>query len=161
MWQLSKRILIIVTAPFLFIGAWFLYSGFTAEPDMYTGSTLSNFYYMMGGMFIILPLVLAGVIFLVIKKINTRKIYLAQNGIRGEAEILSLEQTGIYINNLPQIRFQLQVNLPNRDPYQIEHKETVNLISLNSLNIGAKFPVFVDPVNPEKVLLLFNSRLEF
>jgi len=64
-----------------------------------------------------------------------------------------MEETEIHVNELPQIKFLLRVTLPGRSPYKIEHRKIMSTFILNSLNIGSKLPVFVDPDNPEKILL--------
>lgn len=67
------------------------------------------------------------------------------------------EQTGWYVNDLPQVKFTLKVTLPGKAPYQVEHNEVVNLIDVGLVNPGAVVPVVVDPRNPKKMLLLYGG----
>jgi len=149
MWKISK----LLFAPFLLIGIWLIYQGFTASFDpLIADYSFQNLYYLMGAGFIILPLlIMAGY-----KIVNDRETNLIQNGIRGQAKILDMNQTGTYINNLPQVKFLLQITTPYMEPYQIEHTKVVNMISLGSIRIGAVLPVYVDPNNSKRVSLSFR-----
>lgn len=158
MWKTSKATTLITTVPLLAVGMGLLYLGFTASPDALTddGYSLQNFFYIMGGFFLIGPLITTVGILLFYNRVNDREINLEQNGTRGEAEILHREQTGTYINELPQVKFLLKLTMPDREPYKIEHKDVVSMLDLSSINVGAKLPVFVDPNNPENILLVYN-----
>lgn len=158
MWKTSKATTLITTVPLLAVGMGLLYLGFTASPDALTddGYSLQNFFYIMGGFFLIGPLITTVGILLFYNRANDREINLEQNGTRGEAEILHREQTGTYINELPQVKFLLKLTMPDREPYKIEHKDVVSMLDLSSINVGAKLPVFVDPNNPENIMLVYN-----
>ena len=161
MWKVSK----IVIAPFLIIGAVLIYLGYNTSlqaaifapgvpasdvSDFFAGD--QSLFYIMGAFFIILPLLI-----LIYYKIgNDREMHLVQNGIKGEAKILNVNQTGMYVNNLPQVKFLLQITTPDTESYQVEHKEVVNMIDLGSIRVGAVLPVFVDPQNPKKILLSYR-----
>ena len=141
------------------VGVGLVVLGLTASPEATTddGYPLQNFLYLMGGGFIIFPLLLSAVIHLFHKLSSDRKAYLLKEGIRGEAEILDREQTGLYINDQPQIRYLLNVILPDRAPYQVKHKEIVSLINLSSIpRVGQRIPVIVDPSNQKSLLLDYN-----
>jgi len=150
MWKIGKTGYL-MTGFFLLLGLSFLYMGFTTSPDALTddGDSLKNFFYMMGIAFTVIPIAIG----LHYKIGNDREKNLIQNGIRGMAEILDVEQTGWYVNNQPQLEFLLKITLPGESPYQIKHKETVNYLSLGGMYTGAILPVYVDPNNPKKILL--------
>lgn len=158
MWKTSKATTLITTVPLLAVGIGLLYLGFTASPEALTddGYSLKNFFYIMGAGFLIFPLMTTLGILLYYKKANDREVNLVQNGIRGEAEILHREQTGTYINELPQVKFLLQITMPDREPYKIKYKDVISMLDLGSINVGAKLPVFVDPDNPENILIVYN-----
>ena len=158
MWKTSKTTSLITTVPLLAVGIGFLYLGFTASPDALTddGYSLQNFYYIMGGFFLIGPLITTLGISLFYKRANDKEIYLTQNGVRGEAEILHRERTGTYINELPQVKFLLQITTSEGESYQMEYKDVISMLDLGSINVGAKLPVFVDPDNPKNILLVYN-----
>ena len=154
MWKISRTVYLIVLIPYLAIGIYLLYLGFTTSPSLTADSHfLKNSFYFEGISCIIIPLILIAGILLYKKRIANEEIDRAPNSIKGEAEILDMEETEIHVNELPQIKFLLRVTLPGRSPYKIEHRKIMSTFILNSLNIGSKLPVFVDPDNPEKILL--------
>src|SRR5690606_34047856 len=113
-----------------------------------------TFYYVMGSAFIVFPVLGALGVYSYYKRINDREMFLINEGIRGEAEILSREQTGTYINEQPQVKFKLLITTPDSAPYKVEHKEIINLLDLGSIPEGKKLPVVIHPDNPEDILLL-------
>lgn len=84
---------------------------------------------------------------------NKKEAYLMEKGIQGEAKVLEVQQTGMYVNNLPQVKFLLEINIPGEVPYKLEHKEVKSYIGLGNFAVGATLPVYVDPKNPKNVLL--------
>jgi len=129
---------------FIFVGILLIGLGFVTVPN---GQT---FLMYLGGFFIFCALLIVAFFVLV----NRTEDNFEKNAIRGEAIILSREQTGIYLNNQPQVRFQLTVSLPGEEPYQIEHKEVVKLLDLGSISVGATIQVLVDPRNKKKMKIV-------
>lgn len=158
MWKTSDKLWIITTAPLVIVGLGFIIFGVMASPEALTddGYSLKNFYYFMGGSFIFFPIIGALGVYYYYKRINDREIFLINEGIRGEAEILSREQTGTYINEQPQVKFKLLITTPDRAPYKLEHKEIVNLLDMGSIPEGKKMPVVVHPDNPQDIMLIFE-----
>src|SRR5207248_6058265 len=58
-------------------------------------------------------------------------------GEEGTATITGLTQTGLFVNNNPEVKLDLQVSTPGRMPYPATHKEIVPLILLGQLAVGA------------------------
>lgn len=136
MWKISKGIFLITTVPLLAVGIGFLVFGSMAPPEALTddGYSLKNFFYMRGAGFLIFPIITTIGISLFYQRINDRETNLIQNGIKGEAEILHREQTGTYINELPQVKFLLQLTMPDREPYKTRYKDVINMLDLGSIN---------------------------
>lgn len=155
MWQVSNKIWIITTAPLLLVGVGMIVYGTMVSPEALTddGYPLNTFLYMMGGVFILFPLLGALGVSYYYKRINDRETFLMNDGIKGEAEILSREQTGTYINEQPQVKFNLLITTP-MDTYELEHKEIVNLLDMGSIPVGKKVPVMVHPDNPKDIILM-------
>jgi len=155
MWQVSKGLLLGVMVPFLLIGIGLLIAGFLTSPEVLAddSSPLKIQYYLMGASCILFPSISYAGVLLYYKKANDRVSFLVGKGILGVAEILSCQQTGFYINELPQVKFLLLITLPGRQSYQTEHKDVVSMLDLGSINVGAKLPVFVDPNNEKNILL--------
>ena len=156
MWKTSNKLWLITTAPLVIVGLGFIIFGLMTTPEALTddGYSLKTFYYFMGGAFIVFPVLGALGVYYYYKRINDREMFLINEGIRGEAEILSREQTGTYINEQPQVKFKLLITTPDSAPYEVEHKEIVNLLDMGSIPVGKKVPVVVHPDNPEDILLL-------
>lgn len=76
-----------------------------------------------------------------------------QTGVAGQATITGLTQTGMYLNDQPQISMNLLVSLPNQVPYAATHKGFVPLMLLGRLTSGAPLAVRVDPIDLNKVVV--------
>jgi hypothetical protein len=76
-----------------------------------------------------------------------------ETGLAGTAQIVGLTQTGMYLNNNPQIGMQLMVSVPGRNPYQVEVRQFVPLMLLGSISVGGTLPVKVDQQDPSKVVI--------
>lgn len=84
---------------------------------------------------------------------------LIAKGTQGEATILALQDTGMFINNNPRVTLQLEIRMPYGAPYQITKTMTVPLIRLSQIQVGSVVQVMVDmsdPTNPDKVGLLLK-----
>jgi hypothetical protein len=78
---------------------------------------------------------------------------ISQSGIAGQATITGLTQTGMYLNQNPQVEIDLLVQLPGQPPYAARRKEFVPLILLGRLSSGAPLPVKVDQADRQKVVI--------
>lgn len=105
---------------------------------------------MTGGVMALVGIVLI-VIGIVVGRRAAATDMLLATGTPGTAAITGLTQTGMYVNENPQIRMQLLVSLPGQTPYATQHTEIVPLILLGRLNSGAPLQVRVDPMNLNRV----------
>jgi hypothetical protein len=97
--------------------------------------------------------------FYFMRKNRERAEQLMATGTQGEATILSLEDTGMFINNNPQVRVRLEIRMPMYPTYQITKSVTIPLIRLSQVQTGSVVQVMVDmsdPTNPDKVGLLLK-----
>jgi Short C-terminal domain len=74
-------------------------------------------------------------------------------GAPGTGQILEMTQTGVYINENPQVRFRLRIDAQGIPPYEIEKKATVPLIALGMLGSGRPLTVYVDRADHENVFI--------
>ena len=84
---------------------------------------------------------------------------LMQKGTQGEATILSLQDTGMRINDNPRVTVELEIEVAMRPPYRVTKSVTIPLIRLSQIQVGSKVGVMVDlsdPTNPEKIGLLLK-----
>lgn len=79
-----------------------------------------------------------------------------ENGLHGEAKILRAEQTGTFVNNLPEVKLLLEITSPYGEVYQLEHKEVVSMLTLGSLGVGAVLLVYIDPNNKKNIVLGYS-----
>ena len=80
-------------------------------------------------------------------------------GVAGSARIVGMRQTGVYMNEQPQIELNLEVTSSMQGPYQVVLKEYVPLMLLGSLSSGQPLPVKVDPANPNNVIIEWENAM--
>jgi hypothetical protein len=78
---------------------------------------------------------------------------LMTNGIVGQARIDQVTDTGTTVNDNPQVRFNLTVNIPGRDPYPAMLTQVVSRIAIGSFQPGATVPVRVSPDDPQSLII--------
>jgi hypothetical protein len=84
---------------------------------------------------------------------------LKTQGVPGEASIMGMRQTGVYLNEQPQIELQLQVQTQMHGPYQVTVREYVPLMLLGTLSSGRPLPVKVDPANPNNLVIEWENAM--
>lgn len=101
--------------------------------------------------------------FIIIRKMNENNRQKAQElaavGISGQATILSVQDTGMRINDNPRVALVLEIRLPNVPAYQIQKTITISIVQLAQIQTGAVVSVLVDPSapnNPDKVGILLR-----
>jgi hypothetical protein len=100
-------------------------------------------------------LALTGIVMVVIGLVMIRRAAgtdrISREGIAGTAEIVGVRQTGMFVNNNPQVELDLQVQVIGRSPYRAKVKEVVPLVMLSRLQ--GTVPIRVDPTDPERVVV--------
>lgn len=101
---------------------------------------------------IVLFFLLRATIFPLIKKsfLNRR---LRTEGVEGQAIILSMQQTGLYVNNLPQVKMQMKVEQPAGRNFIAETKEVLTFIELSMIRVGSKMTVRYNPENHKEIMI--------
>jgi hypothetical protein len=79
---------------------------------------------------------------------------LATEGVEASAILLNMEQTGLYVNNQPQVKMQLQVHPLTGRNFVSETREVVNFIDLSQLQIGCTLKVKYNPDNIKEVMVV-------
>ena len=80
-------------------------------------------------------------------------------GVPGQAAIVGMRQTGVYLNEQPQIELRLQVTTQMHAAYDVVVKEYVPLMMLGMLSSGRPLPVKVDPADPQRVVIEWENAL--
>lgn len=76
-----------------------------------------------------------------------------ENAILGQATILKIWETGLTVNNRPQVGFLLDVQHPDGSSYEAETKAVISIIHLPQIQPGATVAVKIDPQKPSRVAL--------
>jgi hypothetical protein len=82
---------------------------------------------------------------------------IASTGLAGTATITGLTQTGMSLNDQPQVEMELLVSIPGRAPYAATRKEFVPLILLGRLSSGLPLAVKVDPADPQRLIIDWSA----
>jgi hypothetical protein len=78
---------------------------------------------------------------------------LYQTGIQGNATIVSVADTGMFVNQAPVLELELTVSLPGQEPYTAKHKQLVSHVALANFQPGKSFPVRVSPQDPNELII--------
>jgi len=82
---------------------------------------------------------------------------ITSTGLAGTATVTGLTQTGMSLNDQPQIDMELLVSVPGRAVYAARRTEFVPLILLGRLSSGLPLPVKVDPADPARVIIDWSA----
>ncbi len=77
-----------------------------------------------------------------------------QTGHSGKAKVLSLAETGMTVNNAPQVLLTLEVTPDHtRRPYQVQTKQVISIVHIPQFQPGAKLLVRIDQNDPNQVAI--------
>jgi hypothetical protein len=79
--------------------------------------------------------------------------HLMANGRVGSAVITDVRQTGMFVNENPQVEMDLQVNVEGLPSYTATHRQVIAQIAIPQFQPGATVPVRVDPEDPTSLLI--------
>jgi hypothetical protein len=141
---------------FFLIGAIFLVVGLGMIVGLGSLPFAGGAMVMTGGIFVVVAIILiiAG---LLAGRNASRTNQILQTGIPGTATITGLTQTGVYLNENPQIAMNLLIQLPGEVPYAANVKQVVPLMLLGRLSSGAPLNVRVDQMDRSKVEIDWNA----
>lgn len=147
--------------PFLVVGVGLIVAGFLVDPSALTddGFSLRTFLFLMGGGFLAVTLFIMVVLLLLGAGKKKKVEALLATGQQGEAAVLSLEDTGIRVNDDPRVRMLLEVRVEGYPPYQVNKTMVLPLIRMSQVQVGSTVQVLADPNepdNPDKVGLLLK-----
>ncbi|GAA2328460.1 hypothetical protein GCM10010170_005100 [Dactylosporangium salmoneum] len=78
---------------------------------------------------------------------------LRQRAVVGTAQVLSARQTGVSVNDQPQVALDLRVTAPGHGTYDTTVKDYVPFIALGLLSNGRPLSVRVDPLDRRQILI--------
>ena len=79
--------------------------------------------------------------------------HLMANGRVGSAVITDVRQTGMWVNENPQVEMDLQVTVEGIPTYTATQRQVIAQIAIPQFQPGVTVPVRVDPENPSSVLI--------
>jgi hypothetical protein len=78
---------------------------------------------------------------------------LMANGIVGQATVEALNDTGVTVNDNPQVELVLNVTLPDREPYKASLTQVISRLTIGNFQPGATVPVRVSPDDPQVLMI--------
>jgi len=78
---------------------------------------------------------------------------LMATGLFGQATVEALRETGLTVNDNPQVEFDLRVTVEGGAPYPVTHRQVVSRMVISNFQPGASIPVRVDPADRTRVLI--------
>jgi hypothetical protein len=78
---------------------------------------------------------------------------LLKTGVSARAVIKELRDTGVTVNNAPQVKLLLEVSPPTGAPYLVETKTLISRLETPSFQPGTELPVKIDPNNKNKIAI--------
>lgn len=101
----------------------------------------------------LVPLGIMILVFRAIAKQQEASRELMRTGIPARAVVQSLGETGITINNQPQLSIGLEVHPPEGDPYLVSMSRVTSILEIPRLQPGAEVAVVIDRKNPRNLVL--------
>jgi len=142
---------------FALVGAGLIVFDIIADPSPHMEPQFLNSFTTLGIFFLLSPFVALFMVFRMVSRGQKREALLIENGIRGLASIISVRETGLTTNNVPQLEMQLEVSTSQGDSYRTVHRDHISLIHLSRLVPGAEFPVFINRDDPDDLLLIIDG----
>ena len=78
---------------------------------------------------------------------------LQRSGMPAQARVLSVHQTGAYVNMAPQCVLELEVYPGTRPPYTATVYAPVQPMAIPRVQVGLLVPIRIDPLNPMHIAL--------
>ncbi len=116
---------------------------------------------VFGSVFAVIFIVIFGGMFwtLFFKPMMTRN-KLAKTGVPASARVVSVSDTGVTVNNNPQIKMVLEVTPPMGAPYMVQMKQIISRLDTFSYQPGITLPVIVDPNNKNLIEINYDSNAQ-
>jgi hypothetical protein len=104
-----------------------------------------------------LPFIISGVVLTAIgrnaRRAAAKAAHIRVHGIPAVATVVGLDRTGTTVNNVPQIRIRLSVQLKGKEPYEASVKMYLDAHQLGAYSTGSQVSVRVDPGNPQDLVI--------
>jgi hypothetical protein len=101
-----------------------------------------------------LPLCIVYVVYRTMAKNAAAERELLATGAAAPARILSVGQTGMYVNNQPQVQILLEVSPPDGPAYQATVNKVISMLQIPRIQPGLVVDVRYDRANPSRLALV-------
>ena len=82
-----------------------------------------------------------------------------QNGHPGKGKILAINETGVRLNDMPQVMLTMEITPEFGGPYTAQTKMIIQSVQIPQFQPGALFPVKISPKDNQKVVLdIYQQR---
>lgn len=128
-----------------------------AAPVMRPPRPWYNSMLFLGIIFVLSPWISTAWVMRRVRKGQRREEHLLDHGVRGRATLVSVAETGLYTNDVPEVEMVLDIRSGTGPDRRQAYREHVSLIDLPRLTPGREFSILVDPEDPESVLVLLED----
>ena len=78
---------------------------------------------------------------------------LLATGRQGTATVTALRDTGVTIDDNPQVELDLDVAVEGMPVYPVTHRQVISRLAIAGFQPGATLPVRVDPQHPRSLVI--------
>jgi hypothetical protein len=78
---------------------------------------------------------------------------LMATGRQGTAIVTALRDTGMTVNDNPQVELDLDVTVEGMPVYPVTHRQVISRLAIAGFQPGATVPVRVDPMEPRTLII--------
>ncbi|MCC6866172.1 MAG: hypothetical protein IT280_08440 [Ignavibacteria bacterium] len=82
---------------------------------------------------------------------------LEKSGIATNAKVVEMSDTGVTLNNQPQVKLLLEVTPPNGSAYMVETKQVISRLQTSMYMPGNMIPVLIDPNDKDKIVINYDG----
>lgn len=82
---------------------------------------------------------------------------LAKNGYATNARVVQVSDTGVTVNNAPQVKLLLEVTPPNGTTYLVETKQLISRLQTSMFQPGMMVPVLIDLNDKNSIVLNYEG----
>lgn len=78
---------------------------------------------------------------------------LMASGRVGRATVTARRDTGVVVNENPEVELELQVSVDGGPRYPVTHRQIISRLVTANFAPGSSVPVRVDPIDPQRLLI--------
>jgi hypothetical protein len=78
---------------------------------------------------------------------------LLATGRQGTAVVTAIRDTGVIVNDNPQVELDLDVTVDGMPVFPVTHRQVISRLAIGSFQPGAAVPVRVDPQQPRTLII--------